>query len=188
MQADYEMADVFELVTPEQFKALGDPFRQKILALLMERAATINHLAAALQCPSSTMAHHMRVLTEAGLTKVVRTRQVRALTERYYGRTARTYFSISSTRETTESLGRQLLAQILRELGSLPQSDDFPAYTFSYARVSPTQALAFAERLHQLAQEFGDLRVAGEQMYGLLGMIYMADVPELPADRKQDAE
>ena len=45
-------------------------------------------LAGAVGRPKSTVAHHVNVLVDAGMLRVVRTRRVRAVDERYYGRTA----------------------------------------------------------------------------------------------------
>src|SRR5581483_8989492 len=89
---DYELADRIALTTPPQVRALGHPLRNTILGLLHERAATVSELAAALGRPKSTVAHHVNVLTEAGLLQIVRTRRVRAIQERFYGRTARMFF------------------------------------------------------------------------------------------------
>src|ERR1700745_1571742 len=86
---DYELADRMALSLPAQVKALGHPVRNTILGLLHERAATVSELAAALARPKSTVAHHVKVLVEAGLLRVVRTRRVRAIEERFYGRAAR---------------------------------------------------------------------------------------------------
>ena len=41
--------------------------------------------------PQGTVGHHLKVLERGGLVRVVRTRQVRALTEKYYGRVARLF-------------------------------------------------------------------------------------------------
>src|SRR3954469_3255427 len=68
------------------------PLRTTILGLLHERAATVTELAVALGRPKSTVAHHVKVLAEAGLVRVVRTRRVRAIEERFYGRTARMFY------------------------------------------------------------------------------------------------
>src|ERR671922_2730363 len=86
---DYELAERVEVTTPAQLRAMADPLRATILDLLLERAATVAELAAAVQRPKSTVAHHVKVLVEAGMLRVVRTRRVRAIDERYYGRTAR---------------------------------------------------------------------------------------------------
>ena len=89
---DYELADRVALSTPDQLRAIGNPLRTTILGLLSERAATVTELAAAVARPKSTVAHHVRVLTATGLLRVVRTRRVRAIEERFYGRTARMFY------------------------------------------------------------------------------------------------
>jgi DNA-binding transcriptional ArsR family regulator len=68
------------------------PLRGTLLDLVLERAASINELAVALQRPPSTVAYHVGVLTDADLLRVVRTRRRRAVDERLYGRTARIFY------------------------------------------------------------------------------------------------
>lgn len=70
-------------------KALADPLRSSLLDLVLERAATVKELAAAVGRPKSTVAHHVRVLVDAGLLRVVRIRRVKAIDEQWYGRTGR---------------------------------------------------------------------------------------------------
>src|SRR5690348_11711872 len=89
---DYELADRMALTEPSQVKAIGHPLRTSILGLLHERAATVRELSIALERPKSTVAHHVKVLVDAGLVQVVRTRRVRAIDERFYGRTARMFY------------------------------------------------------------------------------------------------
>src|SRR4026209_2957487 len=89
---DYELADRIALTEPSQVKAIGHPLRTAILGLLHERAATVNELAVALAGPKSTFPHHVNLLTGARLLQVVRTRRVRAIEERFYGRTARLFY------------------------------------------------------------------------------------------------
>src|SRR4029453_18822913 len=89
---DYDLLDTLELTPPAQVRAVGDELRTTILGLLHERAATVTELAGAVQRPKSTVAHHVNVLVAAGLLRVVRTRRVRAIDERYYGRTARMFY------------------------------------------------------------------------------------------------
>src|SRR3981081_987552 len=88
---DYDLDDTIELTTAEQVRAISDPLRTTILGLLHQRAATVTELASAVKRPKSTVAHHVNVLAGAGLLRVVRTRRVRAIDERYYGRTARLF-------------------------------------------------------------------------------------------------
>ena len=89
---DYDLADRIALTEPSQVKAIGHPLRTTILGLLHERAATVSELAIALERPKSTVAHHVKVLAETGLVRVVRTRRVRAIEERFWGRTARMFY------------------------------------------------------------------------------------------------
>src|SRR2546430_6530558 len=89
---DYDLDDTIELTTAEQVRAISDPLRTTILGLLHERAATVTELASAVKRPKSTVAHHINVLARAGLLRVVRTRRVRAIDERYYGRAARMFY------------------------------------------------------------------------------------------------
>src|SRR6476659_4356214 len=89
---DYDLADRIALTESSQVKAIGHPLRTTILGLLHERAATVSELAVAVERPKSTVAHHVKVLNEAGLVKVVKTRKVRAIEERLYGRTARMFY------------------------------------------------------------------------------------------------
>jgi DNA-binding transcriptional ArsR family regulator len=65
--------------------ALSDEFRLEILALIRERPASTTELAAALRRPKGTVGYHLKVLERAGLVHIVRTRRVRAVTEKYYG-------------------------------------------------------------------------------------------------------
>src|SRR5258705_5984297 len=87
---DYDLADTVEVSTPAQLRAIADPLRSTILDLVLERAATVAELAAAVGRPKSTVAHHVNVLVEAGMLRVVRTRRERAIHESYYRPTGRT--------------------------------------------------------------------------------------------------
>lgn len=49
------------------FKALGDPTRLKILALLSQQELCLCELADALQGAESTLVHHLRMLEQGGL-------------------------------------------------------------------------------------------------------------------------
>jgi predicted transcriptional regulator len=52
----------------------------------------VTELAKAVGRPKSTVAYHTNVLHDTGLIRVVRTRRVRAIEERYFGRTARMFY------------------------------------------------------------------------------------------------
>jgi DNA-binding transcriptional ArsR family regulator len=68
--------------------ALADEFRLELLARVRRRPASTTELAATLRRPKGTVGYHLKVLERAGLIRVVRTRRVRAVTEKYYGSVA----------------------------------------------------------------------------------------------------
>ena len=89
---DYDLEEMVVVTAPEQLRALADPLRATLLELVLERAATVTEMAQAVDRPKSTVAYHVNLLVDAGLFRVVRTRRVRAIEERYYGRVARTLY------------------------------------------------------------------------------------------------
>src|SRR6266536_6148107 len=122
---DYELADQLVVTAPAQLRALADQLRATILDLLLERAATVAELAAAVQRPKSTVAHHVKVLVEVGMLRVVRTRRVRAIEERYYGRTARMFYVgvVRRPRDAEEPVCVNHLAVAAAEAVSAHESD-----------------------------------------------------------------
>jgi DNA-binding transcriptional ArsR family regulator len=183
---DYELDEILEVRRPDQFRAVGDPTRQKIISLLSERAATTSQLAEALGQPKGSVGHHLKVLEEAGLIRVVRTRQVRAITEKYYGRTARLFDFLQGEGEVTREPALQLLRQVMNEYVA-PGSDALPweLLTLRHARIPASRAEEFSRRLLELADEFTDLEtVQGERVYGLLAGVFLTDLPELPQDEE----
>jgi DNA-binding transcriptional ArsR family regulator len=179
---DYELPDLVLADQPHQLKALGDRTRMAILDLVLERAASVTELAAALGKPKSTVAHHVDVLRRAGLLRVVRTRPVRAVTEAFYGRTGRT---ISMTSPAPGHPVRSMLADALAE--QIPYD---PAcgggFTIRHARIPASQADAFAARLDEVALEFTRLPREGEVVYGLIAGVYPTAHAVLPP-REDDA-
>jgi DNA-binding transcriptional ArsR family regulator len=179
---DYELLETIELTTPAQVKAISDPLRTTILSLLHERAATVTELAGAVGRPKSTVAHHVKVLMEAGLLQVVRTRRVRAIDERYYGRTARMFYVGVGRRPGGEPLPLDFNDFEVAARESGPAYLDHKLWSFiRHARISPEQAGEFWHRIADLVHEFDTLPRAGDTSYGLVVGIYPSDHPTLPA-------
>jgi len=178
---DYELADRLALTEAAQVKALSHPVRTTILGLLHERAASVGELAMALGRPKSTVAHHVKVLREAGLVQVVRTRMVRAIEERFYGRTARLFYVVD------ESPGGDALPRDFNDF-EVAAAESAAAYRdgklwgfIRHARISEQQASAFWERMAELVAEFDRLPRRGKTMYGFAIGVYPTDQPTLPA-------
>lgn len=178
---DYELADRAELTRPDQVKALGHPLRTTILQLLHERAATVTELAGAVGRPKSTVAHHVDVLVRGDLLRVVRTRKVRAIEERYYGRTARMFVVAAGRTADGDDLPRDFNDL---EVGARESAAAFEAGKLwgfvRHARLSEEDAARFWERMAALVDEFDRMPRSGTTSYGLALGIYPTDRPTLP--------
>lgn len=177
---DYDLADRIALTEPSQVKAISHPLRTAILGLLHERAATVSELAVALDRPKSTVAHHVKVLKEARLVQVVRTRRVRAIEERFYGRTARMFYvGVERSPEGVEfPLDFNDFEVAARESEAAYAAGKLWGF-IRHARISEAQASAFWERMAELVAEFDRLPRSGDTMYGFAVGVYPTDQPTL---------
>lgn len=178
---DYDLADVTDVTAPAQLRALANPLRNAILELLLERAATVSELAAAVGRPKSTVAHHVSVLTDAQLLKVVRTRRVRAIDERYYGRTARIFRvgTVSATDGDTTPYCNNDLATAAAESAPAHQADQLSSIV-RHVRIPREQAREFWARVLELANDYAQLPRGGDVVYGFAAGLYPTDYPALP--------
>ena len=179
---DYALADRLDVTAPAQLRALADPLRSMILDLLLERAATVAELAAAVQRPKSSVAHHVNVLVEAGMLRVVRTRRVRAIDERYYGRTARVFYVgvVSRPGEDPTTVHANALSVAAAESVPAHEADDLRSI-LRHARIPADRAAEFWERVvDELTREFAQLPRSGDTVYGFAAGLYPTDFPTLP--------
>lgn len=153
---------------PDQLRALADEVRPRIVLLLRERARSTTELAEELGLAKGTVAYHLKTLEAAGLVKVVRTRRVRAMTERFYGRTARLFvFRAAEEGPPSHPPGALLAAAYLRELaegGSVPPIDERTVVTLLRVRLGDEDARKFARRVERLIRDLSRAEdPAGEQ-------------------------
>lgn len=179
---DYELEPVLHLDEPGQYKALFDETRLEIIQMLGERAATVSQLAEALGKPKGSVGHHVGVLEQAGLIRVIRTEKVRAIEAKYYGRTARTFdYSLGpdygiapnhalavASREMMESRER------LKDLPDLPGVNGV-----RYARIPIERAAEFAGEVWELVERFVSEPRGGDIVYGFAVAFYPTDKPHL---------
>ena len=182
---DYDLADRIALTRPCQVKAISHPLRTTILSLLHERAATVTELAVAVERPKSTVAHHVKVLTEAGLVQVVRTRRVRAIEERFYGRTARMFYVGVERSPDGDDLPRDFNDFEVAAGESAAAYRDGKLWGFiRHARISEAQVSEFWEQMAELVAEFDQLPRSGETVYGFAVGVYPTDHPTLPGSHE----
>ena len=178
---DYELDATVDANTPAQLKAIADPLRNQILSLVLERAATVTELAEALDRPKSSMAYHVDQLVDVGLLKVVRTRRVRAIDERFYGRVGRTIV-IGDGALPAGSRARSFLLEAQSEVIDDGEHDGIRS-TLRHARIPQERADEFWNRLALLAEEFTMLPRSGDTVFGFVAAVYPTDHPTLPEAR-----
>lgn len=176
---DYDLDAVLEFDTAEQHRALFDETRLAIVDLLLERAATIKELSEALAKPKGTIGHHVSVLDGAGLIRVVRTKMVRAIEAKYYGRTARTYV-IGKGEVGVDLAPDHFLQMAADDFARVEDPSVGTMSTLRYARIPDDRADEWVQRLADLAEEFITTERGGETTFGLLLAMYPTDRPHLP--------
>lgn len=177
---DYPLAAKRVVTSARELKAMAHPLRAAILDLLLERAATITELAIALERPKSTVAHHVSVLVEADMLTAVRTRRVRAIEERFYGRTARLFIvGELDAGQADPPPWAHPLRDAVRESEDAYRADTMWANT-RHVRIRRDQARAFWSRVEELVAAFSELPRQGDQTFGLSVALYPTDFPALP--------
>ena len=147
----YEAEDTLLVSDPEQLRALATQPRHAILSLLRESARSISELAAEMEVPKGTVGHHVKVLEDVGLIRVVGTRRVRALTEKYYGRVARLFlFQGEEAPDAVPPLGAATLRQAAAEVEHAALTN----LGLVRARLAPADARRFERRLKRLVDDF----------------------------------
>ncbi len=176
---DYDLDDTMALTSAFQVRAVGNRLRTTILGLLHERAASVSEIAAAVGRPKSSVAYHVGVLSDAGLVRVIRTRRIRAVEERYFGRTARMFYVGVGARPRDEALP---LDSNDLDVASQESQQAYQAHRlWSYirhARIPRERAAEFWEEALELVQRFDRLPRSGSTAYGFVIGIY--PIPEYP--------
>lgn len=81
---DGDLLEEFIISEPEQFKALSDRKRLNLLAILVEKKATVSQLAEEIGDIPANVHHHVKLLERAGLIRLVETREKSGILEKYY--------------------------------------------------------------------------------------------------------
>jgi DNA-binding transcriptional ArsR family regulator len=181
---DYDLDDVLVVQDPKQLRALGDFTRGRIVGLLGQRAASTTELAAALDMPKGTVGHHLKVLEKAGLVRVVRTRQVRALTEKYYGRVAR-LFELKGVDSEADLQAGAISAMMLRQVAeeaAASGTDEKGRTGVGRARLTKKDAARFERRLARLQDDFREAADPDGELHVLSVAFFRSAVTLPPAD------
>ncbi len=165
--------------TVQQFKAISDPIRSRILGIIQNQPATAKQIADRLEASPGAIGHHLHVLEAAGLAKVIARRLVRGIVANYYTRTAR-IFKYDLPREVTgdTSINLDIMAKAYEELAEAEANKEEDVYQcagFPHIRLSPERAMYYSERLDALIDDI--LRETHDpdgKVYGILISMFMA--------------
>ena len=152
------------VTSAEQYRALGHPLRHRLLFALGQQPATISQLAAALGSHKGNIAHHLKVLRDAGLVAVTETRQVRGGTEQYYQRTAR---RLRFPGEQGTAHTGVMLQAVSDEIAAAAE----PLLVLRNLRLTADQAQRLASTLSELVDGLEDAGDDGAR-YGVLIGLY----------------
>ena len=166
-ELEFDEGGSLRITRQDQLRAFDHPLRHLIVGRLGQGPATVKVLAEEFDRPPGTIGHHTKVLEDAGLVRVVRTRQVNGIAERWLGRTAPTYAfptDVAATRKVAwmlEQFGAAHAAA--EEAGCDPR-----LVTVRIARIDEQRAQEWHDRLLALAEEFAAEPVGGDTTHTLV--------------------
>jgi DNA-binding transcriptional ArsR family regulator len=167
------------ITTTQQFKAVSDPTRSRILGIIQNQPATAKQIADRLGATPGAIGHHLHVLEAAGLAKVVARRLVRGIVANYYTRTAR-IFTYEFPREVTGGASGclEILThardELVESLATI-ENDPFQTDGFPHIRLSPERAQVYSERLQALIEDvLHETPDPNGEVYGILVAMFKA--------------
>lgn len=169
---DYEAEDTLIVSGPVQLRAMADPFRTQLIQMLRDRARSTQEIAEELSMPKGTVGHHLKVLESAGLIRVVRTRKVRAMTEKFYGRTARLFLYETDDPADGRAISAVTLRQAANEVDLAPMVTGFGLVR---ARLTQKDLDRFERRTKKLMDDFRAADHAGGIPSSLTGGIWATE-------------
>jgi DNA-binding transcriptional ArsR family regulator len=172
---DYEAEDTLLVSDSAQLRAMADPFRVQLVQLLRDRARSTQEISAELTVPKGTVGHHLKVLEAAGLIRVVRTRKVRAVTEKFYGRTARLFLYQTEDPADGRAISAVTLRQAANEVDLAPVVAGFGLVR---ARLTQQEIDRFERRVKKLLDDFRTADHAGGTPSSLTAGIWAAETDD----------
>src|SRR5579859_2177132 len=152
-----ELPAYVSITTFEQFKAISEPVRSRILGIIQNQPATAKQLADRLGATPGAIGHHLRVLEEAGLAQIVARRLVRGIVANYYTRTARIFkYDLPEDVKGGISASLEIMDKARDELAEAQATiteDPCRCESFPHIRLSSERARYYSERLEALLDD-----------------------------------
>ncbi|KAB2971065.1 helix-turn-helix domain-containing protein [Streptomyces sp. SS1-1] len=147
-----DIPETFHVTTDEQLRAVSNLTRHRIMAVLRFEPATITQIAERVGLAKGSSSYHVRLLERAGLVRVVRTRKVRGVTERYYAMAARAIVLPDPGEGAPDVLMRHAVADLE---ASSPDAERH--VRMAHLRLTDEQFAELGARLQALADEYREL-------------------------------
>jgi DNA-binding transcriptional ArsR family regulator len=165
--------------TEQQFKATSDMMRSRILGVIQYQPLTAKQIAQRLQATPGAIGHHLRVLEEAGLVKIVARRLVHGIVACYYTRAARLYdYEFPQDVTGSHSVDLDFFSQVRAEMmDSLVSYGEYEPHSqsFPHARLSPEKAQEYFRRFNVLLNELIEEKPdPNGEIYGVFFSIFKA--------------
>jgi DNA-binding transcriptional ArsR family regulator len=145
---DDDLPEALHVTTEEQLRAVSNLTRHRIMAVLRFEPATITQIAERVGLAKGSSSYHVRLLERAGVVKVVRTRKVRGVVERYYAMAARSIVLPDPGQGGPDVLMRHAVEDL--EASPVEQRH----VRMAHLRLTDEQFAALAARLEALADEY----------------------------------
>jgi DNA-binding transcriptional ArsR family regulator len=178
--------------TMQQFKAISNTTRSKILSIVQHQPATAKQIATRLGATPGAIGHHMKVLEEAGLVQIVARRLTRGIVANYYTRVAR-IFDFDFAPETWGMQGTLDIFNTFREQyidakDDVDEKDEAINHmAFPHARLSREKAEGYARRLEQIVEDFlAEPASAKGDVYGIFVSLFKSPAYMQSSDKSEE--
>jgi DNA-binding transcriptional ArsR family regulator len=148
------------LTTMQEFKAVSDETRSRILGLIQQQPASARQVADRLGSTSGAIGHHLHLLEAAGLVQVVARRFIRGTVANYYARTARMFvFDFPRAIKGDDAIDSISLRKVnhlhdeMLHARASGKEDPYLQSASLHLRLTPERAHIYHQRLRSLIDE-----------------------------------
>ena len=155
------MSPTQPIETPEQLIAiLGDPRRMRILEILTKQQASVKDLAVMIHETPQATHYHTKQLEKVGLIRIVETREVKGILEKFYRAVAERFVLSKAIGEQLRIRGMETWVRLLQEFAKLTEyysesdEDRVEWATVDLVVSDKKTMVALQRRLKKLEQDF----------------------------------
>ncbi|WP_141432192.1 helix-turn-helix domain-containing protein [Bacillus sp. 03113] len=178
----------------EQLKTISDPFRTKILMLLVEQPYTGQQLAHLLEVPRSKIHYALTELEKNGFIQVVKKEEKGGIIQKFYQSTARSYYPSDQLLPFSEDLGnyvRDLALNVLERAKIRALSAPEEAFQFNTAdkekwpmismqleaKVNEEEFIKWLAKYRKLLEEFNNMKDDKGKFFYMTTVGFQIDEP-----------